>query len=84
MSPTLTIRTDVERHVVSIHVTGPLVAPDDCAVVRDASMAAPTMFGVLINLSAVTRISPLNLAELRHLARGSPPRVTRSRSSAPS
>lgn len=67
MPPTLLIRTDVERQVLSLHVSGPLVALDDVDLVRDACLAAPAAFGVLINLSAVTRISPLNLAELRRL-----------------
>ena len=31
-------------------------------------LAAPAGFGVLVNLSAVTRVSPVNLAELRRLA----------------
>jgi len=69
MPPTLTIRTDVERGVVAIHVAGPLVAIDHSDLVRDAALAAPIGFGVLINLSAVTRVSPINLAELRRLGR---------------
>ena len=68
MPPTLAIRSDVERRVVSIHVSGPLVALDDSDLVRDACLAAPAGFGVLVNLSAVTRVSPVNLAELRRLA----------------
>jgi anti-anti-sigma regulatory factor len=69
MSPSLIIRTDVDRRVVSIHISGPLVAVDDAAAVRYACMASPAGFGVLVNLSAVTRVSPVNLAELRRLAR---------------
>jgi anti-anti-sigma regulatory factor len=67
-SPTLTIASNPHEHVVSIHVAGPLVAPDDTALIGDAAHAAPDGFGILINLSAVTRISSLNLAELRRLA----------------
>jgi hypothetical protein len=69
MPPNLIIRSDVERRVVSFHVSGPLVAIDDAALVRDACLASPDGFGVLVNLSSVTRVSPINLAELRRLAR---------------
>ena len=69
MPPTLTIGTDVTQRVLIIQVAGPLVATDDCALLRDACLAAPTGYGVLVNLSAVTRVSPLNLAELRNLGR---------------
>jgi anti-anti-sigma regulatory factor len=72
MPPTLTIRTDVERRVLSIHVTGPLVSLDDGDLLRDACLAAPAGFGILVNLSAVTRVSPTNLGELRRLARQLP------------
>jgi len=69
MPPTLTIGSDLTQRVLTIQVSGPLVAADDCALLRDACVAAPSGFGILVNLSAVTRVSPLNLAELRSLGR---------------
>jgi hypothetical protein len=69
MPPTLTIGTDVDLRVVSIRVAGPLVAVDDAQLLRDACAAVPTGYGVLVNVSAVTRITPVNLAELRSIAR---------------
>lgn len=69
MPPTLTISTDIDRRVVMVHVAGPLVSLDDGDLLRDACLAAPLGFGILVNLSAVTRVSPTNLGELRRLAR---------------
>jgi anti-anti-sigma regulatory factor len=69
MPPSLTIRTDAVQHVVALYVAGPLVAPDDADLVLAACESAPEDCGLVINLSAVTRISALNLAELRNLAR---------------
>ena len=65
-----TADTDVTHTVSLIDPASPgrSSPPTTRDPLRDACLAAPTGYGVVINLSAVTRVSPLNLAELRDLA----------------
>jgi ABC-type transporter Mla MlaB component len=66
-SPNITAHTDTGRQILTVHVAGPLVETAQTDLLRDACAAAPAGYGLLINLSAVSRLSEGGLAALREM-----------------
>jgi anti-anti-sigma regulatory factor len=64
--PSITVHTDTDRHVLSVHVAGPLVEAAHTLLLRDAS---PVGYGLLVNLSSVSHISDVGLDALRGIVR---------------
>ncbi|MCU1501164.1 MAG: hypothetical protein JWM12_518 [Ilumatobacteraceae bacterium] len=68
-NPNVALNTDTDRHVLIAHVDGSLVEAQHTVLLRDVCSAAPSGYGLLVNLSAVSHISEIGLDALRDIAR---------------
>jgi anti-anti-sigma regulatory factor len=66
-NPSITVHTDTDRHILAVNVAGPLVEPNHSALLRDVCCAAPSGYGLVVNLSSVSRVSEHGLATLRDI-----------------
>lgn len=69
LAPALTAHTDLQRHHVAVSVTGPLATADHGSALMAACLPLPPMYGLLVNLSAVTILTEAGMRGLRDLAK---------------
>jgi anti-anti-sigma regulatory factor len=68
-NPSITVHTDTDRHILAVHVAGPLVEAAHTALLSDVCNASPVGYGLLVNLSSVSRVSQVGLDALRAIVR---------------